>query len=150
MVEHVSVDVEPDREEAARRLRAAIAYVGMTQTQAANALGVSIPTLARMIGKKGADGIRPSSWAELWRAADALGLPRAWFTADIGRLHEVVPDEMPHFPGDTRWRAATDERAAALAREEQELQRAARRSSSRQPASPDTKRAPRRRRREDA
>jgi transcriptional regulator with XRE-family HTH domain len=143
------VDGELDPDEAARRLRAAIAYLNLSQDQAAEIIGVSKATLARMTKSKGNE-FRPATWGQLWKLADVGGLPRAWFTADISRLHEVVPDEMPHFPGDTRWQAATDERAAALAREEQELRRAAQRSSARQQDGRSTKRAPRRRRREDA
>ena len=141
------MDTEPDPEEAARRLRAAIAYVGVTQEDAAKALGVSVATLARMLARKGIE-TRALTWAELWRAADNLGLPRAWFTADIARIHEVVPDEMPHFPGDARWQSANSARRAALAREEQELRREAQRSSARQSNGPDTKRARHRRRSE--
>jgi hypothetical protein len=94
------VDTEPDPEEAARRLRAAIAYVGLGQPEAAKVLGTSVPTLARMLGRKGEDGIRPATWGELWRAADKLGLPRAWFVADLTRLQQIVPDDRPRFPND--------------------------------------------------
>jgi hypothetical protein len=148
LLEQVAVDIDPDPDEAARRLRAAIAYVGIPRPEAAKALGVSEPTLARMLGRKGSDGIRPATWSDLWRAADAFGLPRAWFTADISRIHEIVPDELPNFPndmGDLRV-VSPAQRNAALAREAEALRREAQRSSARQQASPRTKRAPRRRR----
>lgn len=142
------MDTEPDPEEAARRLRAAIAYVGASQEEAADVLGVSIPTLARMLGRKGADRMRPASWGELWRFADAYKLPRAWFTADIARIHQIVPDKLPSFPNDVGdFRAVSQEqRKAALAREEQALRKEAQRSSARQQASRHTKREPKRRR----
>jgi transcriptional regulator with XRE-family HTH domain len=145
------VDTEPDPEEAARRLRAAIAYVGISQEEAAKVLGVSIPTLARMLGRKGVDRMRPASWGELWRFADAYKLPRAWFVADVRRLYQIVPDELPSFPNDTGdFRAVSPaQRNAALAREAQALRREAQRSSARQPASRNAKRARKRRLDED-
>jgi len=154
LLEHATVDSEPDPEEAARRLRAAIAYVGIGYEEAAKTLGVSIPTLARMLGRKGRDRMRPATWGELWRFADALGLPKAWFTADIAQLHNIVPDDLPSFPNDTGARfdgvrPSEAERRAAQAREEQELQKEAQRARERRKASRDTKRSRRRRRNED-
>lgn len=89
----------PDPKEAARRLRAAMAYVGLSDAEAAEAIGVSVATLARMKVRKGSE-IRSATWDELWRAADAFGLPRAWFTFDMARLAEIVPDDMPGFSKD--------------------------------------------------
>jgi hypothetical protein len=91
---------EPDPKEAARRLRAAIAYAGMPQSEAAQVIGKGLSTLARTLDAKGGE-LRPATWDEVWKIADACGLPRAWFTADLTRLQEIVPDDMPHFPNDT-------------------------------------------------
>jgi transcriptional regulator with XRE-family HTH domain len=142
------VEVDPDPDEAARRLRSALAYVGLSQTEAAKAMGVSIATLARMLGRKGSDGVRPATWSELWRAADALGLPRAWFTADITKIHTIVPDELPSFPNDTGDVRVVSPamRAAAADRFAQALAVEAQRADVRQQAARDTKRGRRRRR----
>jgi hypothetical protein len=139
------VDTEPNPEEAARRLRAAIAYVGLGQPEAAKILGTSVPTLARMLGRKGEDGIRPATWGELWRAADKLGLPRAWFVADLTRLQQIVPDDRPRFPNDN----GNFKLTAAHEREAQALRREAQRSRERQQAARNTKRT-RKRRRDEA
>jgi hypothetical protein len=100
-----------------------------------------------MKGKKGADGIRPASWGELWRFADAVGLPRAWFSADVTRFQEIVPDELPRFPNDTGSLDVISpaQRNAALAREADALRKEAQRSSSRRQASRSTSRERRRR-----
>lgn len=90
----------PDPEESARRLRAAIAYVGISYDEAAQAVGISVSTLTRTLGKKGVDRLRPATWDELWRFAAAFDLPRAWFTFDMARLQEIVPDDLPRFPND--------------------------------------------------
>lgn len=82
---------EPDAEEAARRLRAALAYKGLTRAQAADALSVSLATLDRMTGRRG-DEKKTPSWNDLWKAAEACDLPPEWFSADLDRLAEIVTE----------------------------------------------------------
>lgn len=61
------------------------------------ALNVSRATLARMLHMKG-DDRKTIDWSDMWTLADALGIPRSWFTADLARLGEIVPDGLPAFP----------------------------------------------------
>ena len=91
---------EPNAEEVARRLRAALAYAEMPQAEAAKVIGKGLSTLARTLDAKGGE-LRAATWDEVWKIADACGLPRAWFSADLARLQEIVPDDLPHFPNDT-------------------------------------------------
>jgi hypothetical protein len=135
--------IAPDPEEAARRLRAAIAYAGMSQPDAARVIGKGLSTLARTLDAKGGE-LRAATWDEVWKIADACGLPRAWFTADLTRLQEIVPDGQPRFANDS----GSFRPSAAQMREAQELRREAQRSRARQPASRRTKREPKRRRNE--
>ena len=86
----------PDPDEAARRVRAALAYAGMNRREAMRALSVSGSTLARMTGRKGGE-TRRVDWADLWAVADACELPREWFSVDFSRLHEIVPLGPPTF-----------------------------------------------------
>lgn len=86
--------------ETARRLRAAIAYAGSSKefgrAGAARAMGVTEGKVDRMIGTKPGNRLLPT-WDERWALADAVGLPREWFSADLGRLAEIVPDDAPRF-----------------------------------------------------
>jgi transcriptional regulator with XRE-family HTH domain len=64
-----------DCEEAARRVRAAMAYAGLDQQQAVKASGIPISTLRRIVATKSPRG---ASMEELWAIADACRVPR-WF-----------------------------------------------------------------------
>jgi hypothetical protein len=86
----------PDQDEAVRRVRAALAYAGMDGITAMRVLSISRSTLQRLVGRKGSES-RRVDWAELWLVADACGLPREWFSADLSRLAEIVPADAPLF-----------------------------------------------------
>lgn len=83
--------VELDPHEVARRVRAAMSYGDLSRDAAAAAMHVSPSTLDRIAGKR-TSRPRGADWAELWRLADASGLPREWFSADLERLPEIVTD----------------------------------------------------------
>lgn len=66
-------------------------YSGLDRKQLATRAHISLSTLDRITGKpqRGAD------LDDLERIAQACGLPFEWFTADLSRLHEIVPSGMP-------------------------------------------------------
>lgn len=101
----------PDQAETAARLRAAMAYGGLSRDQAADVLNVSKPTLDRMTGRKGAES-RQVPWNDLWRIAEAAGLPPEFFSADFDRLDEIVPEGMPVVVRRSRTEALQDTEAA--------------------------------------
>jgi transcriptional regulator with XRE-family HTH domain len=88
---HLTVLEQP---EVARRIRAALAYGDIGRVQAAELLGASQSTLARYIS--GRTHYKPDLQL-LWGLADACGLPREWFVADLSRLVEIVPAGLPVF-----------------------------------------------------
>lgn len=92
-----------DWHETARRVRAAIAFGRLSRPQAAEAMRVSLARLERITGTRGSEASL-ATWQELWRLADAAGLPPEWFSADLSRLREIVPPGMPTIvtPGDAR------------------------------------------------
>lgn len=83
----------PDRIEAGRRARAALAYSKVRVRQVAADLNVSEMTVHRML----AGSRKETSWDDLWAIADLCGLPREWFSADLDRLIEIVPEGAPRF-----------------------------------------------------
>lgn len=94
-------------------------YGDIRRPQLAEALNVSASTLDRWT--KGTTGKwRNIGWGDLWIVADTCGVPREWFSADIGRLREIVPPDQPRF--DVSQRAAGVE-AAQTAREAARLRR---------------------------
>lgn len=38
-----------------------------------------------------------ATWDQRWALADAVGLPREWFSADYDRLHEIADEDSPIF-----------------------------------------------------
>jgi transcriptional regulator with XRE-family HTH domain len=86
----------PSPQELARRLRAALAYGGLSRAEAAEILSVSLATLDRITGRKGTE-FKPASWTQLWAIADEVDLPREWFSADLQRLDEIPLPGMPVF-----------------------------------------------------
>lgn len=99
--------LQPDPIEAGRRARAALGYSGIQRKAAAAAVNVSQATLGRIL-----DGSRTeTTWEDLWRLADACGLPREWFSADFDRLAEIVSDG-PTFVHDAASRRAAAKRFA--------------------------------------
>lgn len=71
----------------APRVRAAIAYAGMTREQFAQAIGTSPPTLDRMTSKTAP---RQLSVEDMQRIARAAGVPPHWFTADFSLLDQIA------------------------------------------------------------
>lgn len=65
-----------------------MAYAGFKRPELAKKAHVSPATLDRITGKPQ----RGAEWSDLWRIADACGLDREWFSADLSRLHEIVTD----------------------------------------------------------
>lgn len=80
--------------EAAKRIRAAMAYVNLSRAAAATAMHVSPGTLDRYTGKKGQETATPT-WDQLWDLAIECDLDPDWFGADLGRLSEIVPAGTP-------------------------------------------------------
>lgn len=83
-------------DETARRVRAAISYGDLSRAEAAEALGVSTRTLDRIMGK-GGRAARGADLPGLWRLADACGMPREWFSVNMGRLGLAVDEGGPTF-----------------------------------------------------
>lgn len=78
-----------------------MAYAGLRRSELARATGISASNLDRMTA-----GRRAASWAELWAIADACGVPREWFTVEIARFFEIVPEGMPRFSNSATRRLA--------------------------------------------
>jgi hypothetical protein len=89
--------MEIDNVEIARRIGAAMAYAeigkrnGQVREELCATLGVSARTLDRMLGK-GVQTPRHTPWEELRVIAEYCGLPPEWFSADLSRLHLIVPE----------------------------------------------------------
>lgn len=113
-----------------------MAYGSVTRTDAAAAMNVSASHLDRFTAKTA--GYAPN-WEQLWALADLAGLPREWFSADLERLGDIVPEDMPRFG------ATPSERRPGRESFERALQERARPSSAPPEAAPRTTRAPRRR-----
>lgn len=79
---------DPDYAFLAPRIRAAMAYAGMTRTQAAEAMGTSPGSLDRMTGKKPGEQ-KPPTWTQVGQLAEAAGLPFEWFLADFDRAGQI-------------------------------------------------------------
>jgi transcriptional regulator with XRE-family HTH domain len=91
-----------DKRETAARIRAAVAYYGPEADQeVADAVGISKRSLQRWK----TDGFPRSDLSAMERLADACGLPADFFTADLGRLAEIVPSGEPKLGG--AWRPAS-------------------------------------------
>lgn len=84
-----------------------MAYANIRRAELAAQLDYSEATLDRMTGRR-AGSPRDVDWRVLWRIADACGVPREWFTADIDRLWEIVPEGMPMFVNRARREAAAE------------------------------------------
>lgn len=76
------------------RVRAAQAYAGLTLEALATQTGIGRDTLQNLRGKRTRTA-RATSLEEAQRIAAACGVPFEFFTADFGRLHEIVPAGMP-------------------------------------------------------
>lgn len=74
-----------------------MAYAEVSRRRLAQALNYSDSSIDRL-----RDGRRTAQWEELWQIADTCGLPAEWFTAEIGRLFEIVPDGAPVFSDSAR------------------------------------------------
>jgi len=85
--------MESERVEIGRRVRAALAYANKSIADIAAAVGMSEATLRRLINGT----LTQTSHDEIWRIADATGLPRDWFVADFERISEIVPQGRPRF-----------------------------------------------------
>lgn len=87
-------------DETSRRIRAAIAWKGSSKQfgrrGAAEAMNVEPGEVDRMTGTKPGEQKMPT-WDQRWALARAVGLPEEWFSADLSRLHEIVPEGMPRF-----------------------------------------------------
>jgi hypothetical protein len=96
----MSPPLGPDYEDTKRRIRAAIAWAGSSREfgrhGAAEAMGVRTDKVDRMVGTKPDNPLMPT-WDERWALADAVGLPREWFSADLARLHEILLPGAPAF-----------------------------------------------------
>ena len=68
---------EPQQPEIGRRIRAAMAYSGISREAAADAMSVSTSHLDRFTARK-ASGYAPT-WTQVWKLADACELPREFF-----------------------------------------------------------------------
>lgn len=88
-----------------------MAYAGLKRDMLASRAHITTSTLDRITGKP----TRGANSDDLWRIADACGLPREWFTADLERLWEIVPPGRPVFvrPDDARRRLAASLRERA-------------------------------------
>lgn len=84
-----------------------MAYGNVGRVEMAAELGYSRATLDRMTGGRSGQP-RTVDWSDLWRIADYCGVPREWFTAEIDRLWEIVPEGMPVFVNPSRRRAAAE------------------------------------------
>jgi hypothetical protein len=84
-----------------------MAYAGVRRAELASRIGYSEATLDRMTGRR-AGTPRDVDWRVLWKIADACAIPREWFTADIDRLWEIVPEGMPVFVNRARREAAAE------------------------------------------
>lgn len=131
----------PQQPEVGRRLRAAMAYGSLPIAAAAFAMDVSESHLSRFTDRKAQPGDYAPTWQQLWAVADACGLPRDWFSADLDRLGDIVPEGMPRFG------SMPSERQKAREAFQRALGERARPSTALPEAAPETKRAPRRRRR---
>jgi hypothetical protein len=91
--------MELDDIEIARRINAALAYASFAKNTREvreglqETLSVSTRTLDRMLGKgtNGAEQLRHVHWDDLTKIADYCQLPPEFFSADLARLHEIVP-----------------------------------------------------------
>lgn len=85
-------DFPPNQDDMRGRLRAALEFADRSRAHAALTLNVSPETLYRMLGKKG-DEIKAVSWTDIWKIAALCedAIPVEFFTADLSRLHEIVP-----------------------------------------------------------
>lgn len=106
---------------------------------AAYAVGVSESHFSRFIDKKAGPDDPALTWEQLWALADACGISRDWFSADLDRLEEIVPEGMPRF-GST-----PTERQKNRAAFQQALGEKGRPSTELPEAAPETRRTPRRR-----
>jgi transcriptional regulator with XRE-family HTH domain len=68
--------------ETARRVRAARAYAGLSVTELANRIGLGLQTIKRI-----ESGKRAARRFEVWAIAEACGLPREFFEADLDLLN---------------------------------------------------------------
>lgn len=84
---------QPDQEELAARIRAAQGYAQLERADMAAALDTTPSTLDRKLRKR--KEVSELTWQDAWAAADATGLPLAFFAADFSRLNELVPDDVP-------------------------------------------------------
>lgn len=78
-----------------------MAYADIKRSELAALLDYSESTIDRMTGRRNT-AARETDWRDLWKIADACDVPREWFTADIERLHEIVPEGMPTFVRQSR------------------------------------------------
>lgn len=75
-----------------KRIAAARAYAGYSQSGLAKKLGTSQSTIQRIESES--RGIRPLERITLLPAiARACGLPESWFYADLSRLDEITSEE---------------------------------------------------------
>jgi hypothetical protein len=84
---------ENERIEGARRAKGALAYAGLTHRDVIAATNLSPATVGRIL----AGTRKETTWDDLWAIADLCSIPREWFSADLWRLHEIVPPGKPTF-----------------------------------------------------
>lgn len=88
--------------ELAARARAALAYSDVEYKEVYEALHLDRTTLARKLGKKGADKKSTLSDSEIAYIVRRTGVSAAWFTADFSRLGEIpsLPRPIPDVAGE--------------------------------------------------
>lgn len=82
---YLAIEVKSEEHRTAARVRAAVAYAGRSFNDVANQSGVGVAKLRRIASAADPRGAMP---LELWKIADACGVPRAWL--EVGQWDDGV------------------------------------------------------------